>query len=146
MYKFRREDTGEVVEVDFETMMTQDAGGYIVLADGVSARRVFDVHAQKTGAQAGNANHRPPVSDAMGFTVHQIAEFEADRQKHGYHGVEFKPDPLCPEFYQVHCDSMSTYEDYMSHRGMYQKGRTVSNALTERQLKDAEELAKRIVH
>ena len=39
MYKFRREDNGQVVEVPFEVMMQQDVAGYITLEDGVQARR-----------------------------------------------------------------------------------------------------------
>lgn len=143
-YEFRREDTGEIVEVDFEKMMEQDAAGYIVLDDGASARRVMSPPKKATERQDGNANHKPPVSDAMGFTCHQLADFEEDRVRNGFHGVEFKPDPMCPEFYQVHCSSMSVYEDYMAHRGMYQKGRTKGNSLSEKQLRDAEEMANRL--
>jgi hypothetical protein len=144
MYKFTREDTGEIVEVDFETMMTQDAAGYIKLPDGVAARRVLDVHRPRAPVEKGNSNHRPPVSDAMGFTAWQLAEFEDDRKKHGFTGVEFKPDPMCPDFYQVHCGSMSEYDAYVAHRGMFQQGRSKGAVLSKKDLADAADLAKRI--
>src|SRR3990167_8886665 len=93
MYQFRREDNGRVVSLVFDEMMAQDVAGYVTLPDGVRARRVH------YGRQIGQpAEHREmagaPIlpSDALGFTSHQLAEFEMDRRQHGFSGVEFVRD------------------------------------------------------
>ena len=142
MYPFRREDNGEIVEVDFETHMSQDRAGFITLKDGVKARRVNQFMPTITTIEKGNANIKPPPSDALGFTVHQIAEFEEDRVRNGFHGVEFKQDPLCPEFVQVHFASHKARDEYIQHRGMEDKTRTKGASLTPGMLEEAVNMAK----
>jgi len=117
-YKFRREDNGEIVEVDFQKMMTQDVAGFIDF-DGVSARRCFHLEEQseKTRVRETVATPGPYVSDTLGFTQDQYADFEADRQRHGFSGVEFVRDPDVPQFYQVKVRSRREYERYVKHRG-----------------------------
>lgn len=144
MYKFRREDDGSIVEVDFETHMSQDRGGYITLPDGVKARRVNDFQTQKATVEKGNANQTPPPSDSLGFTVHQLNEFEEDRVRNGFVGVEFKPDPRCPEFVQVHFAGPKAREDYIRHRQMVDKGGSAGNFISEKFLHDARKFAKSI--
>jgi len=145
MYRFIREDNGETIEVDFETHMSQDVAGYITLPDGVRARRVNDFDRKKAAFEPGNANHTPPVSDNLGFTSHQLAEFEADRVKHGFRGVEFKPDPACPTFYQVHFGSFAERDRYMEHRRFYDKNKSSGAALSEQHLAEAEKWAKSLI-
>lgn len=142
MYKFARMDTGLVVEVDFETMMQQDMAGFITLPDGVRARRINEFNVDHHKRDQGNANRTPPPSDALGFTVNQLAEFEADRVKHGFNGIEFKPDPTCPEFMQVHFSSHKVRDDYIAHRGMVDKNKTKGAALSADMLSRAMENAK----
>lgn len=142
MYQFIREDNGEIVEVDFEKMMEQDAAGYIVLEDGVAARRVRDFGPQSVKRCDDNANHKPPVSDNLGVYVHQLGQFEEDRKKHGFTGVEFRPDPLCPVHYQAHFSSFEEHERYMKHRGMFDKGRSKGGGMSEQGLRDAENMVR----
>jgi len=143
MYQFVREDNGEVVEVGFEKMMEQDAAGFIKLDDGVSARRVQDLP-KKDKKRRKKAVPEIPVSDALGFTSHQLAEFEYDRKRNGFSGVEFTPDPSCPEFYQVRFSSLKERDRYIRHRGMVDRNKTKGSALSERDFSDARELLGRV--
>jgi hypothetical protein len=144
MYTFVREDTGEYVEIPFEEMLQQDVAGYVTLSDGVRARRVNDFSRQRPPREPQNANRTPPVSDTLGFQARQLAEFEDDRVRNGFVGVEFKPDPTCPEFYQVHFASHATRDKYMAHRSFFDQNKTVGSALTPQDLASAEEYAKTI--
>lgn len=120
-YLFRREDNDALIEVDFQAMIQQDALGAITLPDGVTARRCrhleqpVTVAPPKEGAAVGL--EKPIVSDSLGFTYHQLAAFEADRVQHGFSGVEFRPDPLVPGFYQAHFSGRAEWERYYRHRG-----------------------------
>lgn len=123
-YIYRREDTGELIEVGFDQMMEQK-DGYITLHDGVLARRCVGLEVAKYGgveaakyeaALGGKA--APIVSDALGFPYQQLQDFEADRVKHGFTGVEFTKDPHVPEFYQVRISSQAEWARYIAHRGM----------------------------
>jgi len=126
-YLFRREDTGAVVTVDFATMMAQ-RDGFVTLPDGVSARRCIALelaremqdHPLPDAAPSGKAStvERPIVSDSLGFTAHQLADFQADKELHKFTGVEFKPDPHEPTFYQVHFKGRDEWRRYCQHRGM----------------------------
>lgn len=142
MYPFKREDNGEIVEVDFETMMAQDRAGFITLKDGVKARRVNQFTNAKPAVEKGNANMTPPPSDNLGFTVLQIAEFEEDRVRNGFTGVEFKQDPMCPEFVQVHFSSHAVRDKYIQHRGKVDRTRTKGATMTPGMLEDAVNMAK----
>jgi len=120
-YVFRREDDGKLVRVGFEQMMKQDAAGYITLPDGVQARRCLHLEGHEKpepGKCETDSTLRPIVSDALGFGEHQLADFEADRQKHGFGGVEFVRDPDVPQFIQVKCQSRREHARYVKHRGM----------------------------
>lgn len=146
MYRFVREDNGKEIEVDFLTMMAQDAAGYITLDDGTRARRVLDIATVSATKcrDPQNANQTPPVSDALGFPIHQLAEFEYDRTQNSFHGVEFKPDPTCPEFMQVHFASHRDRDRYMKHRGVVDRNKTAGAALSKKDLEDAAKYAKNI--
>ena len=126
-YRFIREDNGKPVDVDFEAMMGQDAAGFITLPDGVAAKRSYksDMMSEKRQRESDGGGCGPiPASDAMGFTVRQLAEFEADRTLHGFTGVEFTQDPHEPTFYQVRCSSRREWERYVKHRGMTDNNHT----------------------
>ena len=119
MYLFRREDTGEVVEVSFEEAMRQDVAGWITLPDGAAAKRCVRLENRPPLARE---KHEPPpsrplVSDAMGFGEHQLAEFEADRRANGFTNVEFVRDPAVPQFFKVKCGSRREHARYVKHRG-----------------------------
>jgi len=111
---------GEIVSVDFETMMNAK-DGFLVLSDGRSAKRVNRPSSRqrttKENSQEVSSSGPKIVSDAMGFTDNQLSEMENDRVSHGFNGIEFRQDPNEPRFYQVHCSSERAKSEYMKHRG-----------------------------
>lgn len=143
-YKFRREDTGKVVWVDYATMI-QHSHGWITLPDGVSARMVHESSRWKkrtSGADERPTGRRAIVSDAMGFGQHQLADFEADRKANGFTDVEFVRDPQVPEFFQVKCGSRETYNRYARHRGYDNKNSMGGVRLSDAELRRAAEFVK----
>lgn len=114
MYKYKTDD-GEVITLDFQDFMAKDSCGMIELDDGRLARRIGVRSSRRsTSNPSGNAKI---VSDSLGFTESQLKEFEDDRVKHGFSGVEFVRDPAVPQFYQVHVGSVKEWRKYMKHRG-----------------------------
>lgn len=142
-YKFRREDDGVVVEVGFEVAILQDRAGFITLEDGVKARRVNTFQAKQVYCAPNNATSTPPPSDNLGFTVHQLAEFEHDRVRNGFVGIEFKQDPRCDTFYQVHFSSHKAREEYIRHRGKVDMNKTIGASLSPQLLLEAEKMVKK---
>ena len=126
IYLFRRDD-GVIIWVDFELMMSK-VGGKITLPDGMTATEVRKP--AKVSAKVGTAQEtlKPIVSDSLGFTAHQLAEFEADRVANGFTGVEFKPDPRVPEFYQAHFSGRDEWRRYAEHRGLFEKNGGLGSA------------------
>ena len=119
MYLYRREDDGEVVEVDFETAMSQQAG-YITLPDGVSARRIYESTGEKS-ATPRTPIAAVPLSDAMGCTAAQVGEMASDAKRHGFTGVEFVQDKTEPTFYQAKFSSWAEWDRYRKHRHLVDK-------------------------
>jgi hypothetical protein len=150
-YTFRREDTGEVIEVDFETMMQQDMAGFIHLElDGqqVTARRVRVID------DKGREVRTPPlaiacpvVSDALGCIDSQVDELREQAKLHGFTGVEWKSDPHEPGFYQAHFSSVAERDRYASKMLMRDQGKRNGSAamLSRHDLERAKEIAKRKV-
>ena len=122
-YLFRRADNDRVIEVGFEAMIGMDSLGFITLPDGVTARRCQHLEAPALRAKTGAVKelNKPIVSDSLGFTFHQLDDFELDRQKNGFVGTEFKPDPLVPGFFQVRFTSQAEKDRYAKHRGQFEK-------------------------
>jgi hypothetical protein len=120
-YLYRREDNGEVVELPWPAPLDQ-VGGYVTLPDGVAAKRCLYLELERDGRPEKSKQpeivDREIVSDNMGFGQSVYAEYEADRQRHGFTGVSFQPDPQTPEFFRVHCSSRRTYDRYLKHRGL----------------------------
>jgi len=148
-YRFLREDNGARVQVTFEDMMEMDAAGYITLPDGVRARRDRSGEPRLrrpdtvSGERTETGTKPIPPSDAMGFTAHQLQEFEVDRQLNGFHGVEFVPDPHEPTFYQVKCSDRRTWERYARHRGFVDLNRTAAVSISAGDLEAAKRLVSR---
>lgn len=115
-YQFRYEDTGETVCVSFEEMMGMDTAGYLTIKGRV-ARRI-NRPTEKAKTEVESAGHTPLVSDALGFPIQQLGDFETDRMTHGFRSVEFRPDPLTPGFMQVHFANRQERDRYIKHRGM----------------------------
>ncbi len=117
-YKFKRDDNGEVFEGTFEQAMSQDVLGRITLPDGVTARRVVE-SAGPSAKRETRSGEVPIVSDSLGFCEGQLSEFESDRKRHGFTGIEFVRDPSVPQFLRVRCGSRSEWAKYVAHRGMH---------------------------
>lgn len=118
-YRFRRLDDEETICVSFETMMTQDAAGFIEV-DGVAYKRVHARPPSLPTAAPLDLN-KPIISDALGFPEAQLADFEADRVANGFSGIEFIRDPGVPQFFQVKITSMYEWAKYIKHRGLRDK-------------------------
>jgi len=117
-YHYRREDDGELIEVDFETAINQQ-DGFITLPDGVLARRVRvmedGVYGQEKCATKILPVKAEIVSDALGVTEHQVQEFREDAARNGMR-VDFTPDPLQPHFFQARFNTWEEKSRYMRHR------------------------------
>ena len=145
-YLFRREDTGEIVEVPWATMIEQQ-GGWITI-DGVPSRRCIHLEIERDGKPQRQAEKRSEgantiFSDALGFPQQSFSEFEEDRQRNGFSGVEFTRDPQVPEFYQVKCATRAEFNRYMKHRGYVQKSGIGGVRLTQDDLDRAKEMVER---
>ncbi len=144
-YQFRREDTGEIIEVGFlEAMNAKD--GFLEI-DGVLARRVNvgDIRSKTEHCETGVKPERRIVSDALGFPEQSLSDMESDRQKHNLTGVEFVRDPGCKEFIQVHFASEAAKKRYMKHRGYSDQNSKNGSAVavSASQIEQAKELVQR---
>ena len=116
-YKFRREDNGDIIEVDFATAMSQ-SGGFITLPDGASARRcVYLENHDDYRSEKREKVQAEIVSDTLGVTANAVADYRANAAKHGYH-IEFTPDPTSPYFYQARFPSWQEKARYAKFRGL----------------------------
>lgn len=106
------------IYVDFETMMQQDAGGYITIKLGEHTYDFRRVRDPEKKIKADLELNKPLVSENLGFGFYQLDEHEAFRQRHGFMGVEFKPDPRLPQYYNVHFSGPAERERYIRARGM----------------------------
>jgi len=119
MYKFRTDD-GEVIDVDFATMMTMDAAGVITLPGGTTARRIRDGQGsfrRQTETVTGGVQMEI-VSDAMGVPAHAVEDYRRNAAEYGFKSVEFRQDPTSRHFYQAVFKNRAEYRRYMKHRGL----------------------------
>lgn len=144
MYSFVREDDGNEVEVDFETMMGKDCMGYITLEDGVRAKEpATPLHISTGDNEENQIKQTEYLSDAMGFPDTQFEEFEADRKLMGFSGIEFEKEKDMP-FYQVKGQSGAEWNRYMKHRGFFDRNRHDGGYTpSKKELDDATKLANR---
>jgi hypothetical protein len=120
-YVYRREDNGDLVTVGFDEMMSQ-RDGYITLPDGVLAKRCVYLENHATAAKEKLIPLKAEiVSDNLGCTGHQVANFREDAQRHGFTGVEFTPDPHEPTYYQARISSVHEWRRYLKHRCLREK-------------------------
>jgi len=140
-YKFRREDTGEVMSVSFETMM-EAKDGMIEVEPGIFAKRI-DRPTMK--ASVGEPGEAVIISDALGFGQQQLAEMRDHNERHNIQGVDFVRDPQTPEFIQVHCSSEKAKQNYMKSRGFTDRNSRNGGGfvLTDKDFDDAIELLSR---
>lgn len=121
-YPFRRLDTDEIIEVDFQTMMEKDVAGFLqVEIDGqqVECRDVRGQLASARQSEPQAIGPPPKVVNALnlGFMSTQLAEMEEDRKRHGFHGIEFEKNPEDPRYYQVVACSRGELMRYAAHCG-----------------------------
>lgn len=123
-YQFRNEITGEVIEVDFETMMNQGAGGFLELeVDGqkVTFKRVHDDERSPSGKPIILAAPPKIISGlALGVFDTQVDDYREDAKKHGFTDIEFVPEKDFQEtgFYEAHCTCPEQWARYVKHRGL----------------------------
>lgn len=146
-YTFRFEEDDELVEVDFETMMTQDSAGYITV-DGRRAKRVYGDSIQDKTPKYQSQKDWCVVSDSLGVSELDVMAFDEDARRHGFSSVEFVKDPDFEEtrFYQAKCTSPKQWEEYVAHRiegGINRSGSRIGVAVTEAELNTAAWLVKR---
>lgn len=141
MYTFRREDNGELFEVDLITMM-EKVGGYITLPDGVLAKEVHQTQTLSSSdaevqVKCDAARDAKLVSEmGLGFPEYQIGEFRADAEKNKFTGVEFVHEPDT-HYYRVECSCPSQWREYVAHRGMVDRnGATRSKPFVSQQEMD----------
>lgn len=117
-YIFRREDNGQLVTVDWETMM-QQSGGYITLDNGVQARRCAYLEEQEPQPESERQIkvQAEIVSDRLGIPKHKVAEARELAQQYGHH-VEFTPDPHEPTFCQARFPTWHARDEYAKWLGL----------------------------
>lgn len=84
------------------------------------------------------------TSDALGFTEAQLPDFDEDRKRNGFSGIEFAVDPTEPTFRQVKCNSRKEFTRYMKHRGYSPKETPVKFRFYPGELEKAAELVRRV--
>lgn len=139
-----RDDDGNIVYVDFDTMMEMDAQGFLMIGKTL-CRRARDLEPKTTRRQSLPNATVARVSDSLGFIDEGLDDMRAHLKESGVHGVEFKPDPQCEGFQQVHFSSEKAHQDYVASRGCYDKNsKNGSGAiLSSLDLENAKELVKR---
>lgn len=150
MFKFRREDTGEIIEVNFETMMDQDAGGYIdIEIDGqrVTAKRVHEESAKACGKPIPLAGPPPAVSSlAFSCADFQVDEMRENARRNGFN-IEYKPEKDFAEtgFYEAHFSTRAEMERYVKHCNLPDNNSINGGGaiLTEEGIERAKELVRR---
>jgi hypothetical protein len=91
-YYFRREDNGEILEVDWTAMMNMDVAGYITLDDGVQARRCQRPSMRRKGEVPQGAAKFEHVSNiAFAVPPSAVESFADDAKRNGFN-IEWKPD------------------------------------------------------
>lgn len=137
-YEFQREDNGETVEVDFETNMSQDAAGYVTLADGARARRCNREFAGRTEYAPQRAVPLPVINDMeLSVGEHEVEAARLEARQLGFTGIEFRPNPDDPEDFVCVASSRKEMLDYarrLGYREMSKRsvGATDDPALIER--------------
>lgn len=132
MYVFRvyeqGQPTDELVELDFEQMMEQDAGGFLTLPDGREARRQQHLEAgadKRVTSAATSGVHRPTVSFQLGVPAAQVQQFREDARANGFTDVEFvrckDTAAIGGEFYDCKISGPRQRSEYIKHRGMFDR-------------------------
>lgn len=105
------------IYVGFEDMMRQTTAGYITIQLGEHTYEFRRIREPTKKLKDDLELNKPSVSDAAGFPYYQLDDWESFRQRHGFTGVEYKPDPKLPEFYQVHFSGPAERLRYLKEIG-----------------------------
>lgn len=142
-YPFRRVDNGEIVQVDWETMIAAVAQR-IILPDGVEAIRVNPKPQQYATRQMNCGANFEVVSDGFGCIEDQKAELEFEAKRHGFTAIEWIRDPLVPGFFQYRATCPEQHRRYQEYREMQDGAEHVGGgqALYPAALAEAERRAK----
>jgi hypothetical protein len=82
-----------------------------------------------TSSAIASAIPPPPVSDTLGFPEQCLADREQQRQAFGCNDIEFRRDPSCPEFFQVHGASRKALESYGKRRNFVNRTGSLGGGL-----------------
>jgi len=121
-YIFRRTDNDQLVEVDFDTMMTQQ-GGYITLPDGAEARRCAYLEKPDEPPQPKSDKRKKVqakiVSMSLGCTGHQVKEFRKLMADHKIPGeLVGEESPHGTHFYNAIFPSWRARDAFAKLRGI----------------------------
>lgn len=133
MYKFRK-DSGEIIEVDYATMMLAKDG--FLEIDGEWCRRVHEGGNIRKTLKEPSSSTPKTVSSAMGCPESSVADWR-EHARLGNHDVEFVPDPHEPTFYNAVFESEREREKYVRARGFFDKNPHSGKALSPLELEKA---------
>ncbi len=140
-YPFR-DDDGNIIYVDFDTMMGMDGMGFLKIG-GTMTRRARDLEDKPVTTQ-GEVNHQVDhVSDSLGFTKSCLKGMIGQLETSGVKGIEFVEDPDVPNFYQVHASSKEAKLKYAKSRQFRDQTATDLAVLGPYDLKCAQEMVQR---
>ena len=137
-------DDGDIVWVEFDSMMNMEMGGFLVLPDGRLGRRVRTEEELRPKPREKAVEIRTNcISDSLGFTKKALPEYQQHLEQSGCKGIEFREDPDVPGFMQVVCDSQKAKLAYAKTRGFTDNNSSNggSATLTAYDLENAKELA-----
>lgn len=116
-YPFRRVDNGEIVQVDWETMIGAKAQR-ITLPDGVEAIRVNPKPQQLTQRQLNCGANFEVVSDGFGCIEDAVAANKATAEMLGLRNIRWVQETgphAVPGFYTYHCTSPEEHRRWKEH-------------------------------
>lgn len=142
-YPFRKPN-GKIIKVDWATMM-EAVCDELTLKDGTVAVRARDLENNNVEKDERVELRPHVVSDALGFPTKDTKKWAKHLKDAGIKGVEFRPDPTCPEFTQVVCDSQAAKLRYAKSRGFHDKNSSNGGAaaITAREIEQAREMVSR---
>jgi hypothetical protein len=117
-YLYRRVDNGDLVKVEmtFGELLERQQYGFIVLDDGLVAKRVIKEQPQPPAFQRKGIARWPLYSQAAGCLPKQVKSFREQAQKEGLTGVDF-----CPKTGDAIFESKGQRRKYLEARGFFDR-------------------------
>lgn len=134
-----RDDNGNLHAVSWEEMM-ESKDGFLTRPNGEMWRRVVRSEISKRAKQR---LHVKVVSDTLGFPASQLGDFREHLKKSEVLGIDFVPEPGCPEHIQVHASSRAAMDAYAKSRNQVNRTKRMSAVLSPKAIEDAKELVSR---